>query len=228
VLLFAVLPLVLLGVHALRADDQTEQPAKPPKGAIMLFDGKDLSGWLNGADKPAEWVVKDGYMEVVPGKGNIHTKEKFGPDFKLHVEFWVPLMADKKDQARGNSGVYLQGRHEIQVLDSYHNETYANGACGALYGFIAPSKNVCKPPEHWQTFDIAYYAPRVDEKGEVAEKGRVTVVHNGETIIDNGRFDRSADAGTDPKVGTPGPLLLQDHGCKVRFRNIWLVPTAER
>src|SRR5262249_34597687 len=126
----------------LAADSKDSTP--PPDGAKVLFAGKDLSGWVRLNGQPANWNVTDGFMEVAPGKGDIMTKEKFGPDFRLHVEFWLPLMADKKDQARANSGVYLQGRYEIQVLDSYMNETYANGSVGALYGIIAPDKEAQK------------------------------------------------------------------------------------
>lgn len=227
--MFAGLPIGLLtGIYcvvsslpALLRDD--DKPIPPPPGAIVLFDGKDVTKWVGRKGGPPEWIVRDGYLEVAPGKGDIQTKEKFG-DFKLHVEFWLPLMADKTGQGRANSGVYLQGRHEIQVLDSYQNETYPEGSCGALYGLIAPSKNASKPPEHWQSFDIDYTAPVVDENGRVLKKGRVTVVHNGETVIANGEFDRMIDLGKDLKMGTPGPILLQDHGCKVRYRNIWLVP----
>ena len=216
-----------LGLLA-RADDKKDESAKPPKGAKVLFDGKDLSGWTDRKGEPAEWEVHDGCMEVVPHKGDIMTKDKFGPDFKLHVEFWLPLMPEAKSQERANSGVYLQGRYEIQVLDSYKNETYANGACGALYGIIAPSKNASKPPEQWQTYDITLHAPRVDEDGKVTEKGRLTVVQNGETIISNGSFDHSTGGALDEKLGEPGPILLQDHGCKVRYRNIWLRPLGEK
>jgi hypothetical protein len=207
-----------------QADDKADKQAKPPNGAIVLFDGKDLSGWTTLDGEPAPWKVDDGYMEVAPGKHDIMTKEKFGPDFKLHVEFWLPLMADAKGQARANSGVYLQGRYEIQVLDSYHNETYPDGACGALYGIIAPSKNASKPPEQWQTYDITLHAPRVDDNGKVIKEGRLTVVHNGETIIDDGKFDKVTGGALDEKLGEPGPIRLQDHGCKVRYRNIWLKP----
>jgi hypothetical protein len=204
--------------------DETFKP--PPKDAIIIFDGKDkeLSGWTTRDGKPAEWKVEDGYLEVVPGKHDIMTKEKFGPDFQLHVEFWLPLMADKKDQARANSGVYLQGRYEIQILDSYMNETYPKGECGAMYLILGTSKNANKPPEQWQAYDITFHAPRVDDDGKVTEKGRITVVFNGETVIDNGRFDRNTAGEIDTKLGTPGPILLQDHGCKIRFRNIWLKP----
>ncbi len=183
-----------------------------------------MAGWTTRDGKPAGWKVEDGYLEVVPGKTDIMTKEKFGPDFQLHVEFWLPLMADKKDQERANSGVYLQGRYEIQILDSYMNETYPKGECGAMYKILGTSKNANKPPEQWQTYDITFHAPRVDDDGKVTEKGRITVVFNGETVIDNGRFDHNTAGEIDTKLGTPGPILLQDHGCKIRFRNIWLKP----
>jgi len=231
---------VVLGEAGSRADDTSSKSAAPPAGAIVLFDGKDLSGWISRSGKPAPWKVEHGYMEVVPGKHDIMTKEKFGPDFKLHIEFWLPLMANAKGQARANSGIYLQGRYELQVLDSYRNKTYANGACGALYGIIAPNwtgaeakglsetKNPCKPPEQWQTYDITFHAPRVNSQGKVTEKGHLTVVQNGVTVIDHGAFDKVTGGALDEHLGEPGPLRLQDHNCKVRFRNIWLKPLATK
>jgi hypothetical protein len=222
------------------ADVNSDKSSAPPKGAIVLFDGKDLSGWTNLSGKPAAWKVEDGYMECVPRLGDIKTKEKCGPDFQLHVEFWLPLMANAKGQGRANSGVYVQGRYEIQVLDSYMNKTYANGSCGALYGIIAPNwadaeekglsepKNPCKPPEQWQTYDITFHAPRVDGQGKVTENGRLTVVQNGVTVIDNGAFDKVTGGALDEMIGEPGPLRLQDHGNKVRFRNIWLKPLGAK
>ncbi|HEV3257310.1 MAG TPA: DUF1080 domain-containing protein, partial [Gemmataceae bacterium] len=118
---------LLLGLGA-AAEDKKEETPKPPKGAAVLFNGKDLDGWLKTDGKsPAEWQVMDGYMEVVPGKGNIMTEKKFGPDFQLHVDFWLPLMPEAKGQERANSGVFLQGRYENQVLDSYMNDTYEKG-----------------------------------------------------------------------------------------------------
>jgi len=196
-----------------------------PKDAIILFDGKDLSSWTNLKGEPAAWKVEDGYAEVA--KGDIRTKDTFGPDFQLHVEFWLPLMPDAKGQGRANSGVYLQGRYEIQVLDSYMNETYDNGSVGALYGIIAPNKEAqqkaVKPPEQWNAYDITFHAPRVDDQGKVTEPGRVTVELNGGTLIDDGKFDKLTGGALDNEVGKPGPIRLQDHGCKVRYRNIWLV-----
>ena len=216
-----VFSLALVTVAHVRADDK---PAPVPEGAIVLFDGKSLDNWSNLKGKAAGWKVDNGYMECVPKSGNIVTKGEFGPDYQLHVEFWLPLMKDAKGQGRANSGVYLCGRYEIQVLDSYMNETYPDGACGALYKIIAPSKNASKPPEQWQTYDITLHAPRVGKDGKVTKKGRVTVVHNGETVIDNGEFDRNTQGGVDNKLASIGPILLQDHGNKIRFRNIWLKP----
>lgn len=219
----------LVAASGTRADDKKDETAKAaPKGAKVLFDGKDVSAWETRGGKPATWAVKNGYMEVKGG--DIKTKETFGPAFKLHVEFWLPLMPTAKGQGRANSGVFLQGRYEIQVLDSYRNDTYANGSVGALYGIIAPDKaaqeKAVKPPEQWNTYDITFHAPSVDEKGTVARKGRLTVVLNGVTLIDDGKFDHATGGALDSKLGSPGPILLQDHGCKVRYRNIWLQPLS--
>jgi hypothetical protein len=222
----------LAGICLLAATSATadEAPKPPPKGAIVLFDGKDLSNWVQLNGKPAKWKVEDGYMEV--RGGDIKTKELFGPDYQLHVEFWLPLMANEKGQGRANSGVYQQGRYEVQVLDSYHNDTYANGSVGALYGIIAPDKEAqekaIRPPEQWNTYDITFHAPRVDDQGKVTEKGRITVVLNGVTIIDNGKFDHVTGGAFDDKIGTPGPIRLQDHGAKVRYRNIWIEPLGTK
>jgi hypothetical protein len=207
------------GARPARGDD-----GKPPEDAIVLFDGADLSGWTSLDHQPASWRVEDGYAVV--GKGDIRTKQEFGPDFKLHVEFWLPLMEKARDQARANSGVYLQGRYEVQVLDSFKNDTYKGGECAALYLLIPTKKNANKPPEQWQTYDITFHAPRVDDQGKVTKNGRLTVVFNGETVIDNGEFDKVTGGALDEKIGTPGPIRLQDHGCKVRYRNIWLKPLA--
>jgi hypothetical protein len=200
----------------------------PPPGARVLFDGRDLSAWIRRRDgKPAAWIVNDGYMEVVPGEGFLMTKEKFR-DFQLHLEFWIPLMADKHGQDRGNSGVYLQGRYEVQILDSFNEPTDPDRACGALYTILAPLTNACLQPEEWQTYDITFRAPRTDGQGRVMEKGEITVIQNGIPIIQHGRFDRITDikhdTALDSRLGDPGPIMLQDHGARVRFRNIWIKP----
>src|SRR5689334_3971185 len=147
----AVVGLAVGGVLPLPAQDtpsaaKPSKPQKPPKGAKVLFDGKDLSAWVKRGttDQPAEWNFANGEVTVEPGKGDILTKEKFG-DYQLHVEFQIPLMPDKHSQERGNSGVYQQGLFEVQVLDAYQNETYAKGGCAAIYEFKDPDKNVAKP-----------------------------------------------------------------------------------
>jgi hypothetical protein len=225
--MMAVVLAGLLAGWAAAADDKKDQPAPPPKGATILFDGKDLSGWVSKKGGDAPWTVKDGFMQCVPGKGDILTKEKFGPDFQLHVEFWLPLMADAKGQGRANSGVYLQGRYEIQVLDSYNNDTYQNGSVGALYGILEPSKDAqkkaVKPPEQWNTYDITFKAPRVDANGKVTTKGYVKVALN-DVVITEGEFDKTTGGALDNKLGESGPILLQDHGNTIRFRNIWIKP----
>jgi hypothetical protein len=222
---------LLLALPRIDADEPKDEASKPPpKGAIALFNGKDLTGWTTRDGKAAAWKVQDGYMEVAGG-GDIKTEEKFGPDFRLHVEFWLPLMPGAKGQARANSGVFLQGRYEVQVLDSYMNDTYANGSVGALYGLIAPDKEAqqkaIRPPEKWQSYDITFRSPRVDDQDKVTEKGRITVALNGVAIIDDGKFGQVCGGALDTKLGTPGPILLQDHGCKVRYRNLWLLPLSE-
>lgn len=213
----AVLPLAAPGADASKP---------PPPGAVVPFNGKDLANWTRRDGKPAEWAVRDGYMEVRPGNGDIMCAEKVGPAFRIHIEFWLPAMPDAKGQARANSGVFLQGRYEVQVLDSYGNETYANGSVGALYGLIAPDpkaqQKALRPPEQWQTYDITFHAPRPGDSDRPRRKGSITVVLNGITIIDHGEFDRVTAGAIDEKIDQPGPILLQDHGCKVRYRNLWI------
>ncbi len=198
-----------------------EKPVPASKGAIVLFDGKSLSDWTHTNARPATWTLADGMMEVNIGSGDIQTKQQFG-DFELHLEFWLPLMADKTSQARANSGVFLQGRYEIQVLDSYNNETYAKGECGAIYGLKSPDVNAAKPPEHWQTYDVTFRAARFDAGGKKTEIARVTVLWNGVKIHDNVEIGKPTGGGTEE--GKLGLLRLQDHGNKIRYRNIWMVP----
>jgi len=194
----------------------------PPKDAKILFDGKDLSNWEAYNGGPAAWEVADGAMTVVRGKGDIITKERF-TDFRLHLEFMEPDMPDARGQAKGNSGVYLQGRYEIQVLDSYGIEVPGKGDCGGIYDQFAPLVNACKPPLEWQTYDIIFRAPRVDDSGKVINQARVTVLQNGIVIQNNVEVLGPTGGAMDDKITEPGPLRLQDHGNPVKYRNIWLV-----
>ncbi|MGQ9524213.1 MAG: 3-keto-disaccharide hydrolase [Armatimonadota bacterium] len=201
-----------------------DKPAKPPKGAIVLFDGKDVSGWVHrGSGRPCAWKVENGYMEVVPGTGDIHTVREFG-DARIHVEFCVPYMPEATGQARGNSGVYIQGLYEVQVLDSYGIEKPGLGDCGAIYGVAPPKVNAAKKPGEWQTYDITFYAPRFDSQGNMTQRARISVVWNGVKVHDNVEVGGRTTASVERDPSKPGPLLLQDHGCKVRYRNIWVLP----
>jgi hypothetical protein len=204
-------------------DKQDVKSTPPPKGAIVLFDGKSLDQWASRNDpkKPAPWKpVEGGAMQA--GGGDIITKEKFDGHFKLHVEFRVPYMPKATGQGRGNSGVYLQGRYEVQVLDSYGLDPKDND-CGAIYTIAKPLVNACKAPTVWQSYDIDFHAPTFAD-GKKTEPGRISVLHNGIKIQDETKLTKdntTSGLGGDP--ATPGPILLQDHGNPVQFRNIWLV-----
>lgn len=203
-------------------DKREEHPMiDTPNQAEILFDGKDLSQWVarNGGDP--QWQLKDGHVEVVPGTGDIYSRAVF-TDFQLHVEFWLPLMADKSGQARANSGVYLQGRYEIQVLDSYGLEPH-DDECGAIYKVAAPLVNACRKPEEWQTYDVAFRAARFDGD-TLKEKARVTVLHNGVMIHNNLEIPAPTGRALDEDMNRPGPLLLQDHRDPVRYGKIWIRP----
>lgn len=210
---------------AKKEDKQDVKTAPPPRGAKVLFDGKGLDGWVyrNGG-KPAKWKLTDGGAMQVHG-GDVHTKEKFAGKFKLHVEFRVPYEPKKSGQARGNSGVYLQGRYEVQVLDSYGVKKPQMGDCGAIYGVAVPKTNASKAPTVWQSYDIEFTAPRFQD-GRKVRPAAMTVIQNGIPIhqdraipVDNTR----AGLGGDPSQ--PGPIMLQSHaGDPVEYRNIWLMP----
>lgn len=201
-----------------------DAPGKPPSDAIVLFDGKDLSQWLDEHDGPAKWKVENGYAEVVAKTGYIHTKKPIG-DCQLHVEFREPTPPKGESQGRGNSGVFLMGLYEIQVLDSYENKTYADGQAAAVYGQYPPLVNASRPPGEWQSYDIVFHAPRFDSSGKLARPARVTVFHNGVLVQDNVEI-RGRTAVGDVPTYVPGPdkapLALQDHGDPVRYRNIWI------
>ncbi len=196
-----------------------------PSDAVILFDGKNVDAWKNaktGAN--AEWTVVNGEMVVAPGTGDVQTKESFG-DVQLHIEWCGPeLPASNVNQDRGNSGVFLQDVYEVQVLDNFRNPTYVNGMVGSIYKQYPPLVNATLPAETWNVYDIIYTAPRFNADGSLASAARVTVLHNGVLVQNNISFK-----GGTTYIGAPSyfphgnlPLRLQDHGHKVRFRNIWL------
>lgn len=193
---------------------------RPPSDATVLFNGTDLSAWKGEKGGDAHWKVADGAMTVSAG-GGILTREEFG-SVQLHVEWAAPSIVVGDGQGRGNSGVYLQGRYEIQVLDSYQNKTYANGQAGAFYGHAAPLVNASRKPGEWQTYDIVFHAPQKKADGGT-EPGSVTVFHNGVLVQDHTPVPGGAT--TAAKFGgvtATGPIFLQDHGNPVRYRNIWV------
>ena len=191
---------------------------QPPSDAIILFDGKDLSKWDNGEN----WAVKDGVAES--GKGMIFTKQGFG-DCQLHIEWASPSKVEGDGQGRGNSGVYLMSKYEVQVLDSFENKTYFDGQAAAIYKQSPPLVNVCRKPGEWQTYDIIFHAPRFDKDGKVTSPGTVTVLQNGVLVQDHFIIEGASAWHIPPKYEAHPdklPLGLQDHGNPVRFRNIWI------
>jgi hypothetical protein len=198
--------------------------AKPGPGAVMLFDGgeKSLSNWATAKDgTPVKWKLVDGAMEVVPGTDSIVTRQKFR-DYMLHLEFRLPLMVSSSGQARGNSGVYHQGRYEVQVLDSYGLEGKDN-ECGGIYKVAAPRVNMCAPAGQWQSYDIIFHAPVFDSSGEKIQNARITVIHNGILIHDNQQIPQPTGGAGDKQEVECDSLMLQNHGDKVQYRNIWLI-----
>jgi len=198
---------------------------KPPSDAVVLFDGKDLSQWVQKKDgSPAKWKVENGYIEVAPKTGDIRTKDSFG-DCQLHVEFREPDPPKGEDQDRGNSGVFLMGLYEIQVLDSYNSKTYADGQAAAVYGQYPPLVNASRAPGQWQTYDILWHGPRFNADHKLVQPAHVTVLHNGVLVQDNVEPTGPTGHHVRPPY-TPGPdklpLALQDHSHPVRYRNIWL------
>jgi hypothetical protein len=203
--------------------------SKAPSDAVVLFDGRRLSEWVSAkGGGPAKWKVEKGYMEVVPKSGSIQTKRSFG-SCQLHIEWMAPRGGTKDGQKRGNSGVFLMGRYEVQVLDCYNNTTYADGYAGALYGQYPPLVNVCLPPGQWQSFDIIFHRP-VFEKGRAVIPATATVFHNGVLVQDHvvvkGKTVHKKEAQYEPHEDKL-PLTLQDHKDPVRFRNIWIRPIPE-
>jgi hypothetical protein len=197
----------------------------PPSDAVVLFDGRSLDRWrsADAPASPARWKVREGAFEVVAGTGAIGTVDTFG-DVQLHIEWMAPDPPRGTGQDRGNSGVFLMGRYEVQVLDSYRNDTYADGQAGALYGDHPPLVNASRSPGQWQTYDIVFRRPRFDAQGRVVRPARVTVVHNGVLVQDAMELSGpTSHMERQPYAAHPDalPITLQDHGHPVRFRNVW-------
>jgi hypothetical protein len=239
-LLFALLPTAVLAqvpANPLPKPELTEiwSPVPPkvepamrlgdaPSDALLLFNGKDLTGWESAKGGPAQWSVENGELVDVPKAGDIRTSRTFG-DIQLHVEWMVPVLPpDRKGQDRGNSGIYLQGLYELQVLDSYDNPTYVNGEAGSIYKQSTPLVNALKPAPNWQAYDIVYYAPRFYNDGTLAEPARVTVFLNGILVQSNFAIKGPTEYRGLPvyKAHGDGPILLQAHNNPVRYRNIWV------
>jgi hypothetical protein len=204
--------------------------ASPPADALVLFNGTDFSHWTDEKGNPTKWVIHGDDMECVPKSGYIYTKEKFG-DFQLHIEWAEPTNVVGHSQERGNSGVFLHGVFEIQVLDCYNNPTYADGQCGAIYGQTPPLVNVCKVPGDWQSYDIIFQGARWNENHELVKPAYVTVLQNGVLIHNHqailGPTGHKILANYKKELPETGPLALQDHGNPIRFRNIWIRPIAD-
>ena len=199
-----------------------------PSDAEVLFDGKDLSKWENMKGGAAEWKVAKGVVTVDKSKGDIRTKNSYD-SFQLHLEWREPTDIQGSDQARGNSGVFLQGKYEVQVLDNYNNKTYVNGQAGSIYKQTAPLVNAMRKPGEWNVYDIIYTAPTFKEDGTYRTRPQVTVIHNGVVVQNN-----TTILGTTEFIGLPrtqkhgaGPIILQSHGDPskpISFRNIWIRP----
>jgi 3-keto-disaccharide hydrolase len=195
----------------------------PPSDAIILFSGNDLSEWQHADGSAAKWSVAEGAFTVVADTGDIHTKRAFG-DCQLHVEWRTPAKVEGEGQGRGNSGVYLQQRYEVQVLDSYNNPTYSNGQTASIYKQYIPLVNASRKPGEWQSYDIVFRAPRFGKSG-VLTPAYITVIHNGVLVQDHAELK-----GSTTYIGQPSydkhdlkqPLALQDHGNPVSYRNIWI------
>ena len=195
-----------------------------PSDAIVLFDGKNANAWSAKDGGNVKWTVADGILTVAGGTGEIRTREKFG-DCQLHIEWRTPAKVDGEGQGRGNSGIFLMGRYELQVLDSYNNRTYSNGQAGSIYKQTAPLVNASRGPGEWQAYDIIFIAPVFNENGSVKSPARITVFHNGVLVQNNTQI-----WGGTEYIGIPAykkhdskeSFMLQDHGNPTSFRNIWI------
>ncbi len=200
-------------------------PYSNPSDAIVLFSGKDATAWKSAkTGNESEWTLADGILSVAPGKGDLETKQKFG-SFQLHIEWRIPASVTGSGQERGNSGIYLQGLYELQVLDSYHQQTYVDGQAGSIYKQAIPLVNACRKPGEWQAYDIVFTAPVFSPDKRVLYPARVTVFQNGVLVLNDFHIQ-----GPTQYIGIPaykyydgtGPILLQDHHNPTSFKNIWI------
>lgn len=229
----------LIAAFVMFAQDKEPPAVNPgadgtaPSDAIVLFGGKSLDKWASRRGDGKLCETRNGEMVCRSGVGDIMTKEKFG-SAQIHVEFNLPPMPNQKGQLRSNSGVYLQGRYEIQVLDSLNNPTYTNGMAGALYGQQVPLVNPSTGPGKWQSYDIVFHAPKCDASGKVTSPGSLTLIFNGVLVQDHVPVAKPTGGAVSENPCEPGPLLLQDHSgfkdapmTKLRYRNIWLRKLAD-
>jgi hypothetical protein len=195
-----------------------------PSDAIVLFDGTNTNEWVNSKGEKVEWIVKDGALTVKPGTGIIKTKKLFS-DCQLHIEWRTPSKVVGESQGRGNSGIFLQGRYELQVLDNYDNVTYSNGQAGSMYKQSMPLVNVCRKPGEWQTYDVIYKAPVFNEDGSVKSPAYITVLQNGVLVQNHYELKGPTEYIGIPSYKKHEPkeaLVLQEHGNDVSYRNIWI------
>jgi hypothetical protein len=195
-----------------------------PSDAIVLFDGKDFSNWVGDKGQPIGWTLENGAMVVKGGSGGIRSKRGFG-DCQMHIEFRTPAKVEGDGQGRGNSGIFIMGTYELQVLDNYANKTYVNGQAGSMYKQLPPLVNACRPPGEWQTYDIIFTAPRFYPDGRLQSQARITVLHNGVLVQNNMSIWGSTEYIGSPvykKHSDKEPISLQDHGNPTAFRNIWV------
>lgn len=239
-----ILPLAVAGCNLVQAQDEWREKIdskstelwvpvpvvtpgasdnKAPSDAIILFDGSSLKDWVSSTGGDAAWTIADGAVTVKRGTGSIKSRKTFG-DIQLHIEWRTPAEAKLKGQERGNSGIYLQERYEVQVLDSYENTTYANGQAGAIYKQQIPMVNASRKPGEWQSYDIVFTAPRFSEKGTVIVPAYLTVFHNGVLIHNHIALKGSTFNSGSPlyEVHGKASIQLQDHGDPVSYRNIWV------
>jgi hypothetical protein len=224
----ALAALMLSPTHAVERGhllDTRQEPEVAPPGAVVLFDGTDTAEWRAVDGGPAGWPIVDGALVAAAGSGDVRTVRDFG-DFRLHLEFWLPATpADAPEQDRANSGIYLQGRYELQVLDSFGRALADANDAGAVYGLKDPDANATLPAETWQVYDVSFQAARWSGENKL-ENARVTVRLNGVTIHDDVELP-GPTAGGDAERPMPGPILLQDHGNPVQYRNIWVLKSEK-